>query len=269
MGCCVSNLPCCRQSSLDSEVEDLLGTIRELEDTISEQAAQDARIAETRLAIDQLLTESDLASQAGDLAAAKSGLQRARGLVVPGDAATLNRITLAEATVEIRAGNLDAARRLLDQVRQNTVITESQANRLTTLEGRLTDKSRDAAERAVKERARAELDALEAMPLDQAIAAARQIYAERPSEDMATALARLLVQDWQWDEAEALYVEMIGTGGPLATHERAALGLVDLYIRTNRLAKANTLLARFEAETQAGRAILHVPPFYARGSTRR
>lgn len=241
--------PAAGQSSIDTEVEDLLGTIRQSEDTISEQAAQDARTVESRVAIDQLLTESDTASRAGDVAAAKAGLDRAKSLVVAGDTATLNRILLAEATVAIREGNLGSARTLLDQVRRNAVLTESQANRLTTLAGRLSDKSRGAAERAEKDRARAELDALEAMPLDQAIAAARRIYAARPSEDVGTALARLLVQDWQWTEAEAVYAEVIGTGAPLAAHERAVLGLVDLYMRTNRLARANALLTQLEAET--------------------
>ena len=42
--------PAAGQSSLETEVEDLLGTIRQSEDTISEQAAQDARIAESRAA---------------------------------------------------------------------------------------------------------------------------------------------------------------------------------------------------------------------------
>ncbi|MBL8581973.1 MAG: hypothetical protein JNL61_07085, partial [Rhizobiaceae bacterium] len=159
-----------------------------------------------------------------------------------------------------------------------TAETPQKAQRVADLDERITREqaraaeraaaeARKARERAEKERIAAEnarIDAalaeINALPPAEALERSRAFYAANPgNERVANAHARLLTRAWEWQEAEAVYMSMLGSqdgvsDAVLVENNGAVLGLVDLYSRTNRLALANQWLARLEAAYAAGSA---------------
>lgn len=109
-----------------------------------------------------------------------------------------------------------------------------------------------------EERIAAAITAAEAKPEEEGLADLKALVEANPGQArIANAYARALARAWRWAEAEAVYRGMIGdpetaSNEVLAANEAAALGLADLYLRTNNIARANRLLARLE--TAVGQA---------------
>ncbi len=226
----------------------------------AEVAADPANFA-ARLLLGDLLRRAGKVEEATQIGEAIAASPEATD-----DADLQQRALMLLGRVAIDRGNLPAARDVLKRL-GDTADTPQKALRVQDLQDRITkaaakaaDDARKAAERAENERIDAELAAINALPLAEAVERSRAFYAANPgNERIANAHARLLTRAWEWQEAETVYLSMLGpldgvSDAVLVENSGAVLGLVDLYSRTNRLAQANEWLARLERAYPADQA---------------
>ncbi|MBL8583716.1 MAG: tetratricopeptide repeat protein, partial [Rhizobiaceae bacterium] len=231
----------------DGAADDLSKDIEDLQRQIDSAAEADRAKRASRELVSNLLKQADAKVQAGDLPAAGKLLDQAAAAVQADDTVTRNRVSLAQAGLKLRLGDLKGATDLVDTVARSGTLTENERARIETLKGRIATATTDARRRE----AIAEIATL----TDQAaIRRARDEVARDPGNLAARlVLGDLLRQAGQFEEAkrtaEALATDAVGAA-EVGTRQRALVLLARIATDQGDFAEARRSLDALKASPE-------------------